>query len=143
MSTLGQRIRQRREELGLTQSELASRLGYKSKVSVSNAENDRDDMTTTRISKYADALETTEAYLMGWDPPDDYYIQTYEGELFRTRVECYGARDFWAYHILEIGDAIPQEGIDDLVLLADVLAKKYNVQTITKDELDKHLGGHL
>ena len=64
--TLGERIRNRRIELGLSQQELAERLGYKSKVSVSNAENDRDDMTTTRIEKYAKALNTTPADLMGW-----------------------------------------------------------------------------
>lgn len=69
--TIGQRIKQRREELGLSQQELATRLGYKSKVSISNVENDRDDMTTTRVQKYAKALETTSAYLMGWDEVAD------------------------------------------------------------------------
>lgn len=72
--TIGQRIKQRREELGLSQQELATRLGYKSKVSISNAENDRDDMTTTRVQKYAKALETTSAYLMGWEETADFIV---------------------------------------------------------------------
>lgn len=72
--TIGQRIKQRREELGLSQQELATRLGYKSKVSISNAENDRDDMTTTRVQKYAKALETTSAYLMGWEKGVDFKV---------------------------------------------------------------------
>ena len=64
--TIGQRIKQRRKELGLTQTELAHRLGNKSKVSVCTVENDKEDLTTDRIRKYADALECTPAYLMGW-----------------------------------------------------------------------------
>lgn len=65
--TIGQRIRERRKELGLSQEELARRLGNKSRASVCTVEKDKEDMTTTRIKQYADALETTPAYLMGWE----------------------------------------------------------------------------
>ena len=65
--TMGERIRQRRKELGLSQEELAHRLGNKSRASVCTVERDKEDLTTTRIQQYADALETTIAYLMGWD----------------------------------------------------------------------------
>ena len=64
--TIGQRIKQRRKELGLTQTELAHRLGNKSKVSVCTVENDKEDLTTDRIRKYAKALDCEPAYLMGW-----------------------------------------------------------------------------
>ena len=135
MSTLGQRIKQRREELGLTQTQLAERLGYKSKVSVSNAENDRDDMTTTRISKYADALETTEAYLMGWE--NDVLAQHYNYELTASRAAAYNMRDFWAWHILEVGDKIPWEGVQEISMFADYLANKFNVtELMTPEEVD-------
>lgn len=62
----GDRVKQRRIELGLTQEELAIRMGNKSRASISTIENNRDDLTTTRIKKLADALECTPAYLMGW-----------------------------------------------------------------------------
>jgi len=65
--TIGGRIKQRRMELGLTQTELAQRLGLKSKVSISTVENDKEDLTTDRIRKFADALETTPGVLMGWN----------------------------------------------------------------------------
>ena len=65
--TIGERIKNRREELGLTQQELAERLGNKSRASVSTVEHDKEDMTTTRIRQYADALQTTTSYLMGWE----------------------------------------------------------------------------
>ena len=65
--TIGQRIRERRKELGLSQEELAKRLGNKSRASVCTVEKDKEDLTTTRIRQYAEALETTPAYLMGWE----------------------------------------------------------------------------
>lgn len=70
--TIGERIKQRRLELGLSQEELAKRLGNKSRASVCTVEKDREDLTTDRIRKYAEALETTPSFLMGWeDEPDD------------------------------------------------------------------------
>jgi len=65
--TTGERIRERRKELGLTQEELARKLGNKSRASVCTVENDKEDLTTTRIRQYAEALECSPAYLMGWE----------------------------------------------------------------------------
>lgn len=68
---IGDRIRERRKALGLTQTELAQRLGLTSKAAISTVENNKEDMTTERIRKYAEALDTTPQYLMGWiDRPD-------------------------------------------------------------------------
>ena len=68
---IGDRIRERRKALGLTQTELAQRLGLTSKAAISTVENNKEDMTTERIRKYAAALNTTPQYLMGWiDRPD-------------------------------------------------------------------------
>lgn len=71
---VGDRIKIRRIDLGMTQTELAHALGYKSKAAISTVENNKEDMTTERIKKYAKALKTTPAYLMGWasDPDPDY-----------------------------------------------------------------------
>ena len=65
--TIGERIKQRRIELNLTQEELAKRLGNKTRASVCTVERDKEDLTTTRIMMYAKALECTPAYLMGWE----------------------------------------------------------------------------
>lgn len=65
--TTGERIKQRREELGLTQTELAERMGYKSRAAICTVEKDKEDLTTTRIRRFAEALQTTPAYLMGWE----------------------------------------------------------------------------
>lgn len=67
MSTIGRRIRSRREELGLSQEELGTRLGYKSRSSINKIELDQRNLTQSKIKAIADALETTPGYIMGWE----------------------------------------------------------------------------
>ena len=62
----GQRVKHRREELGMTQAELAQKLGYKSRASVNKIELGKRNMKQTQIAILAKALETTPGYLMGW-----------------------------------------------------------------------------
>ena len=68
--TTGERIKHRREELSLTQAELAERMGYKSRAAISNVEKDKEDLTISRIRKFAVALECSPSYLMGWEDPE-------------------------------------------------------------------------
>lgn len=65
--SVGERIRNKRIELGLTQEELALRMGYSGKSSVCKAETYGDSVTTAKIQKFADALGVSFSYLMGWD----------------------------------------------------------------------------
>ena len=65
--TVGDRIKNRRIELGMTQEELAAKMGYKGKSSVCAAETGGDNVTTTKVKKYAQALGVTPEFLMGWD----------------------------------------------------------------------------
>lgn len=59
-------IKARREELGLSQEELAARLGYKTKSTISRIEHGQIDLTYSRILAFAEALETSEPALFGW-----------------------------------------------------------------------------
>lgn len=65
--TIGERIRFRREELHLSQEELAKRLGYKSRSSINKIELGLYNLKQSKIKAIADALETTPSYIMGWD----------------------------------------------------------------------------
>ena len=67
MSEIGKNIMFRRKELGLTQSELATKMGYKSKSTINKIENGTNDIPQSKIVKFAEALETTPAALMGWE----------------------------------------------------------------------------
>ena len=69
MSSIYERIKQRRIELGLTVEELANKMGYKDKSSISKIENGKADIPTSKVVAFAKALETTTAYLLGVDTP--------------------------------------------------------------------------
>lgn len=69
MSTIYDRIRARRLELGLTAEDLAQQLGYKDKSSISKIENGKADIPQAKVELFANALHTTTAYLMGVDGP--------------------------------------------------------------------------
>lgn len=71
--TVGERIQRKREELGMSQTELAKLMGYASKSAVSRAENSGDDIGANRIVKFAEALRTTPSYLMGWEEQEIEY----------------------------------------------------------------------
>lgn len=70
LSTIYERIKQRRIELGLTVEELANKMGYKDKSSISKIENGKADIPTSKVVAFARALETTTAYLLGADSSD-------------------------------------------------------------------------
>lgn len=63
---LYKRIRMRREELGMSQSELARQLGYKDRSAIAKIESGVNDITQTKIEAFAKALKTTAGDLMGW-----------------------------------------------------------------------------
>ena len=66
---LSSRIRQRREQLGLSQEELAARMGYRSKSSITKLEKGINDLPQSKVEELAQALETTPAALLGLGAP--------------------------------------------------------------------------
>ncbi len=64
---IGQRIKQRREALHMTQEELAKMVGYKSRSSVNKIEADGRGLPQSKIAKFASALGTSPSWLMGWE----------------------------------------------------------------------------
>ena len=64
--TIGERIKHRRKQLGLTVDEVAERLN-KNRATVYRYEsNEIENMPTTVLIPLAKALDTTPEYLMGW-----------------------------------------------------------------------------
>ena len=66
MSNIGERIKKRRKELGMTQEDLSNKLGYRSKTTIAKIENGTNDIMQNRVMDFAKALQTTPAYLMGY-----------------------------------------------------------------------------
>lgn len=65
--TIGDRIKSRREQLHMSQEELAVKIGYKSRSSVNKIELNQYNLKQSKIKLIADALETTPSYIMGWE----------------------------------------------------------------------------
>ena len=64
--TIGERIKFKREELNISQDELARRLGYKSRSSINKIELGLQNLNQSKIKAIADALQTTPSFIMGW-----------------------------------------------------------------------------
>jgi repressor LexA len=71
MSTIGERIREKRVESGMTMDELAERMGYKSRTSIYKIEHNITDLPLSKVSEFAKILNTTSNYLMGWKEKEE------------------------------------------------------------------------
>lgn len=67
MNNIGEKIRNRRMELGMSQDELADKMGYKSRSTIAKIEKGVNDVVQSNIVKFAEVLNTSIAFLMGWE----------------------------------------------------------------------------
>ena len=67
MNNIGRRIKNERERQGLTQDELARKMGYKNRSVVSTMEA-ASELTLKKVKKVAAALNVDPGYLMGYPP---------------------------------------------------------------------------
>lgn len=93
---IGQRIKERRKELGLSQEELATKMGLKSKSTICKVETVGDNLTADTVKKYAEALDTTPAKLMGWDDTVKVDLSFQE----KTMIELYRKSDIELKNII-------------------------------------------
>ena len=70
MDNIGRNIKIARKRMGYSQEELAEKLGYKHKTSVSQVELGKQDLSLSKLSEFAVALQTTPEQLMGWIDTD-------------------------------------------------------------------------
>ena len=68
---LGDKIKKLRLELGMTQEELAEKVGYKSKSTINKIEKNVNDISFEKISILAKVLKCSPAYLMGWESEEN------------------------------------------------------------------------
>ena len=65
MNKLYENIKNRRNALGMTQQELAEKMGYTNRSSIAKIENGAVDLSQSKIIQFAKVLETTPSELMG------------------------------------------------------------------------------
>lgn len=85
MLNVGRKIKEKRELLGMTQDELAEKTGYKSRSSINKIEKGGNDLPQSKVVLFAKILQTTPAYLMGWEEEWDKEVEKLNQEFEHSR----------------------------------------------------------
>lgn len=72
---IGANIKARRQELRMSQRDLAVRLGYSNHSTVARVEAGKVDLPQSRVAQFAKALGVTPGHLLGWDTPKPATVQ--------------------------------------------------------------------
>lgn len=103
-----ERIKRRRQEIGITQQELAERVGFKTKGAICRIEAGERDVSQTQVIKFAHALRTTSAYLLGIEENEPSNISAvYTENIFNIPLFESVSAGFGAYADDYIVDYVP------------------------------------
>lgn len=86
MSQIGEKIAKRRRELKMTQGQLAEKMGYKTRSTISRIESGANDVPGSNVPKFAQVLETTVEALTG-EKEEETMTRTYNDKMFRETFE--------------------------------------------------------
>lgn len=137
---VGDRIRAKRQDMGMSVDELAARLGKNRATVYRYEKGDIENMPVNVLEPLAEVLQTTPAYLMGWTP-DDY---DWERDLDHRLDSVYGPR--WGAVLQSCGgdyskawqawQEIDREQADEACKMwqADALDKKKNAPAVDDHE---------
>ena len=118
--SIGERLKEYREKRGMSQDELARKLGYKSRSSINKVEAEGRSMPQDKIKKAAQVLNVSPLYLMCWT--DDPAIIDHGVQETVTHV------------------AFTESGNYEVVRFPDAIMKKDNtildMRSLTEEEKD-------
>ena len=112
---VGDRIKKRRLELGLTQEELAKKAGYKSRSSINKIELSRD-LPLPKVQEVARILDCSPSYLLGWEDKSNIV------ESAKTDVMLSNMDDRLKEYALKLSK-LPNEKQDLVLKMIDELGK--------------------
>lgn len=115
MDELYKRIRILREKSGMTQDELAKKVGYKSRSTINKIELGINDISQSKIVALAKALGTTPGYLLGWEEIKNSPTQTVDEQL------------------IELFSKLTLENKNKIIELADMYLKAQEKETYAED----------
>lgn len=87
--TIYDRIKQLRTSQGMSQYDLAKKVGYEGRSAISKVENGERDISQSMISKYADALGVSPAYLLYGDDVENTPIAEESDERVNEFVDLF------------------------------------------------------
>lgn len=110
--TVGERIKEKRIEKGMTQDELAKKAGYKSRSSINKIELSRD-LPLDKVEQVAKILECSPSYLLGWE--EEFSIEMLETDVALSNMEKRVKE-----YALKLA-ALPKEKQEQIMNLIDML----------------------
>jgi transcriptional regulator with XRE-family HTH domain len=113
---VGDRIKKRRLELGMTQEELSIKAGYKSRSSINKIENSRD-LPLPKVQEVARILDCSPSYLLGWEDANSII------ETAKTDVELSLMEDRLKAYALKLAK-LPKDKQVQIMSLIDMLEDK-------------------
>ena len=92
--TIGEKIKHRRIEMGMSQRDLAAKMGYNHHSTVARIESGKVDIPQSRIVRFCEVLGVSITYLMDWeevkkenDTLSDVILRMRSDSVFREAVE--------------------------------------------------------
>lgn len=119
--TVGERIKELRTNLGLTQEELAYKIGYKSRATVNKIESGEREITQSMIVKFANALHVTPSVIMGWETLSDIDVNE-EREIKKIVNAALGNKKVKTFYT-KVADMSPED-FETADKVIDALIKK-------------------
>ncbi len=126
---LGEKIRQKRKELGLTQEELANMVGYTSKSTITKIENNKIDVSMDKIELIANALNVSPQFFTNWNSNNEYSVEILSDEQ-KVKLEHYIESSNVMYFNGSVDDSD-----DNKKIIRDALTKAYIEILKSKGEL--------
>lgn len=84
MNDFGRKVRERREALGMTQGELAEKIGYKERSAIAKIESGANDPVLSKIADFANALNVDVSYFTDWESNRTYVLGTSDAKLVKN-----------------------------------------------------------
>ena len=84
---IGEKIKQRRIELGWSQRELANKMGYSNNSTLVKIEKGIVDVSQSRIVQFSKVLGVSIAYLMDWEEEEEQKNDTIADVILKMRTD--------------------------------------------------------
>ena len=115
-TTIGTRIMERRQQLGWTQEDLALKMGYKTKSAINKIELGINDVSQSKVVRFAEVMHTSIGYLMGWEEKREEEIKKDPVKMAQRHFEMIEDIDFTElFPDFQVLDARERKMVKDLV----------------------------
>lgn len=115
--TVGERIRERRESMGLSQTDLAIKIGLKHKTSITKIEQAGDNVSLKHLEKISKALSCRITYLMGFEDINGNSIMDYS-----VKIPCDNGKEIEL--LVDVCRNLNASDIETLIDMAKVFENK-------------------